>query len=203
MLIEINLLPQKEKRRVPLFVILLFIVLLLTASASAFIVFYMKNKELDNVEQQLSNAVQLRETLEMNAVNNSGATVSSAERLNEAIIWADRMKVPVSPIITYLVERLPERGFFQALSYTSEESLIVTIQFDTSREAAYYLSELKSSKWVDSTKILTLNTSVEESEEDAQAILDAENALPRYTAEYEIMFNTKVVNETLLQEANR
>ncbi|MGG3450854.1 hypothetical protein [Domibacillus aminovorans] len=203
MLIEINLLPQKEKKRLSLFVILLFIALLLMASASAFFVIYTKNKELDNVERQLSNAVQLRETLEMNAASNRGATASSAEMLKEAITWADRMKVPVSPIVAHLIERLPERGFFQALSYTSEESLIVTIQFDTSRDAAYYLSELKSSKWVDSAKILTLNTSVEEGEEDAQAILDDANALPRYVVEYEIVFNTEVVNDTLAQGANK
>ncbi|OKL38244.1 hypothetical protein [Domibacillus mangrovi] len=203
MLIEINLLPQKEKKRVPLFLIFLFIALLITASASAFFVLYTKNKELDNVEQQLSNAVQLREALEMNAAGNSGAAASSAEMLNEAIAWADRIKVPVSPIIAHLIERLPERGFFQALSYTSEESLIVTIQFDTSRDAAYYLSELKSSKWVNSAKILTLNTSIEEGEEDEQAILDATEVLPRYAAEYEIVFNTEAVNETLAQEGSK
>lgn len=202
MLIEINLLPQKEKKRVSLFVVLLSIALLLIASASASFVLYTKNKELDNVEQQLSSAIQLRETLEMSAAGNSGATASSAERLNEAIAWVDGTKVPVSPIVAHLIERLPERGFFQALSYTSEESLIVTIQFDTSRDAAYYLSELKSSKWINSAKILTLNTSIEEGEEDTQAILDTTNALPRYAAEYEIVFNMESVNETLAQEGN-
>jgi type IV pilus assembly protein PilN len=202
-LIDIDLLPQKEKTGVSSLVILILIAVLVFASAGMFFAIYMKNKELDTVEQQLSNAVQLRETLEMSAANDSKATVSSAELLNEAITWADGMKLPATPILAHLIERLPERGFFQALSYSSEESLIITIQFDTSRDAAYYLSELKSSEWIDSAKILTLDTSVEEGEEDAKAILDATNALPRYVVEYEIMFNTKAVNETLAQEANK
>jgi type IV pilus assembly protein PilN len=203
MLIDINLLPQKEKKGVSLLVILLLIAVLVLASAGAFFVLYTKNKELENVEQQLSNAVQLREILEMSAVNNNGATASSVELLNEAIVWADSMKLPASPILAHLIERLPERGFFQALSYTREESLNVTIQFDTSRDAAYYLSELKSSEWIDSAKILTLDTSIEEGEEDAKAILDATNVLPRYVVEYEIVFNTEAVNETLAQEVNK
>ncbi|MBM7648942.1 type IV pilus assembly protein PilN [Bacillus ectoiniformans] len=192
MLIDINLLPEKERKRFPLFSIILIGLLIILTAIGAFLMYHTKQNEAELAKSQLKTAVQLRETLEAN-INQPDTDTEKVDQLNQAIRWADQKKVPTVPILKHLISKLPDRGFFQSLSYTDNFTMTLSIQFDTGRDAAYYLSELKSSKWIESAKMTAMNTSVEEGEEDAKALVEKNNALPRYVADYEIIFVPNVV----------
>ncbi|OES44233.1 hypothetical protein [Domibacillus iocasae] len=200
MQIEINLLPQKEKKRTPIWLFFLAAALCTLAAGFLFFCIYMKQNELELLEQRLAQTVELRTTLEGSAEQNEAA--SSVEHLNQAANWARQEQLPVTPILDHFIERLPDRGFFQSFSYLSDESLTLLVQFDTSREAAYYLAELHESQWVSSARLRTVETSLEEAEAKTQEAVEAKNALPRYLAEYEIIMDRSSV-ESALKESER
>ncbi|PAQ16345.1 hypothetical protein CD798_01750 [Bacillaceae bacterium SAOS 7] len=189
MLIDINLLPEKEKKSVSIVYWLLLLVVLMVISAGGYFVIQAKKSELSLIDSQLNATIQLRETLEMNSQQPNGEE-DRVKQLNEAIAWAEKKQDPVSPILKDLIERLPQRGFFQSLAYSSTEKMTLTIQFDSSRQAAFYLSDLQASSWIASAEMLSMNTSVEK-EQAAKELLKNKNALPRYIAEYEIVFKPK------------
>lgn len=200
MQIEINLLPQKEKKRTPIWLFVLAAALFTLAAGFFFFSIYMKQNELELLEQRLAQTVELRTTLEGSAEQNEAA--SSVEQLNQAVNWAVKEQLPVTSILDHFIERLPDRGFFQSFSYLSDESLTLLVQFDTSREAAYYLAELHESQWVSSARLRTVETSLEEAEAKTQEAVEAKNALPRYLAEYEIIMDRSFV-ESALKESER
>lgn len=199
MLIDINLLPSKKKKSVSLWAWLVIGTLILAASIALFAGIQIKQGQVERAERELSNQQQLREALEQATAVTPG-TDTSAEQLRQAVKWSQVRRLPASPILEHLVSLLPERGFFQSMSYVSEETMNLTVQFDTSRQGAYYLSELKASEWVDNASILQMDTSVDESEEEAKAILEEADALPRYFVQFEIMFDEQVVLQKLEEQ---
>ncbi|WP_046173966.1 hypothetical protein [Domibacillus indicus] len=200
MLIDINLLPAKKKKSVPFFVWLIIGLLLLGAGAALFAAVNIKQGQLERAEQELATQQQLRETLEGAALSSNTASETSADQLRQAVEWSQVRRLPASPILQHLVSLLPERGFFLAMSYTSEETMNLTVQFDTSRQGAFYLSQLKSSDWIEKAAILQLDTSVDETEEEAKKILELTDGLPRYLVQYEIVFNEQAVLKKLEEE---
>ncbi|WNS81818.1 hypothetical protein RRU94_13730 [Domibacillus sp. DTU_2020_1001157_1_SI_ALB_TIR_016] len=193
MLIDINLLPAKRKKNIPLFVWLLTGAAVLAAGLALFAAVHIKQGQVERAEKELAAQQQLREALEQAAQNASSGTQTSADQLQQAAEWSQTRRLPASPILEHLVSLLPERGFFQAISYVSDEAMNLTVQFDTSREGAYYLAELKDSEWVESASILQVDTSVDETEEEAKQILELTDGLPRYLVQYEIVFNRQAV----------
>lgn len=193
--ININLLPQKEKKRTPAWLFILIAALFLVVAVFLFSGIYVKQNELGLLEQKLTQTMELRKTMEGSIAQEEAG--SSIEQLNQAVSWAEQKQLPVTSILNHFIERLPDRGFFQSLSYLSDDSLTLTIQFDTSREAAYYLAEIHESPWVSSAKLLKVETSFEEVEANNQEAAEAKNALPRYLAEYEIVMDRSSVESTL------
>lgn len=193
--ININLLPQKEKKRTPAWLFILIAALFLVVAVFLFSGIYVKQNELGLLEQKLTQTTELRKTMEGSIAQEEAG--SSIEQLNQAVSWAEQKQLPVTSILNHFIERLPDRGFFQSLSYLSDDSLTLTIQFDTSREAAYYLAEIHESPWVSSAKLLKVETSFEEVEANNQEAAEAKNALPRYLAEYEIVMDRSSVESTL------
>lgn len=191
MLVDINLLPEKETKRLSIVVPLIVVLLALLGIASFLWIQTMKN-ELALTESQLQTTVQLRETLEASA-NEPQGDQQDAEKLKEAVQWAEGKKLQLVPVLQHIIALLPERGFLLEANYADNETLNVTVQFDTNREAAYYLSELEASEWISHAEILALNTSVQEDEKDAKELLKKMDALPRYGVEFKISLNKAFV----------
>lgn len=200
MLIDINLLPSKKKKSVSLWVWLVISLILLAAAITLFAGIQIKQGQVERAERELSSQQQLREAMEQAASVTTGTETTSAEQLRQAVQWSQVRRLPASPILKHLVSLLPERGFFQSMSYVSEETMNLTVQFDTSRQGAYYLAELKASDWVENASILQMDTSVDQSEEEAKAILEVADALPRYFVQFEIMFDEQVVLQKLEEQ---
>jgi hypothetical protein len=56
----------------------------------------------------------------------------------------------------HLTSLLPERGFIQSFGYTESGAVTLTVQFDSAREAAYFLNSLNHSKWIEEASLNSL-----------------------------------------------
>ncbi|MDQ0214546.1 type IV pilus assembly protein PilN [Oikeobacillus pervagus] len=186
MLVDINLLPEKETRsKSVLYILLVLILLAIILVVTNFILIQTKKSDLALLESKIKTAEQLRTALESSVENDESE--NSVEKLNEAVEWAESKRIRTVPVLQHLIELLPKRGFFRSFSYTSTENLKLEVQFDVNREAAFYLIELQSSKWIQSVRLLSVSTDElvkegEKSNDDMKIKKD----LPRYIAEYEI-----------------
>jgi type IV pilus assembly protein PilN len=93
------------------------------------------------------------------------------------------------PILRELSSLIPERGFFKAYSYNDAGEQTLTVQFDTNREAAYYLGRLKNSFYfteadLNSLSAVTEEVSPEISLQENNSPSEEEEALPRSEAQY-------------------
>lgn len=183
MLVDINLLPQKEKRRFSLFI--LFALFFLIAAAGFGYLWLSYNQlaeEEKRLQAELASTQQLKEIVMQK--ENGNSELNAAEQLKAALDWAEGYPVPAHKLLQHLVSLLPERGFILAFSYEENGTVQLSIQFDSSRAAAFFLKELQESKLVKEAALLSIATeSVSDSEENTAA----GKVLPRYIAQFTIM----------------
>ncbi|MFD2446224.1 PilN domain-containing protein [Bacillus sp. CGMCC 1.16607] len=193
MLIDINLLPKKEKKNFSLSIMLalLIFIFLIGAIASFYYGSVLKNESLE-LEKKIN---QLDENLkvEQAQVEKVQATNSVVE-LKNAVDWAQNYPIKSVPVLQHLTSLLPERGFIQNYSYSEEGTILLTVQFDTSREAAYFLNWLTESDWIVEANILKLGLGDQTKSENEDPSPEAE-FVPRYIGDYEITLEREKVKE--------
>jgi type IV pilus assembly protein PilN len=192
MLVEIDLLPKKEHKKSSLLIMTLLILVIFSVSSS---VIYFQGSSYENKMASIDH--QIESIQKLNAVQQekmeAGESGNSAIKLQEAVNWAEQYPLETVPLLRNIISQLPERGFIKNFEYSNTDSVIITIQFDASRDAAYYLSSLKQSQWVQEVNLLNVIAVTEEGTETAQtdgtnATDDEDTILPRYTADYELTF---------------
>lgn len=190
MLVEINLLPKKEHTQSSKLMITLISVLLFAATAS---LIYLQGNSLTNrietADKELASIQELNKAQQEKMADSTAA--NSAAKLEDAVEWAKHYPVTTVPLLREIIALLPERGFIQNLEYNNVNSVFITLQFDASRDAAFYLSALKQADWVQDVAILTVVA--EEAEEQSMNLNSDETGkvLPRYSAEFEITFKSE------------
>ncbi|UTE76497.1 hypothetical protein [Rossellomorea sp. KS-H15a] len=192
MLVDINLLPHNEKRsRQWLYVVTGIISLGILALIILFILAGNLGKDVDALTAQLQSEKQLRAEKEQSISDfeSSDAWV----QLEDAVSWVEDYPIDTVPVLDHLVELLPERGFLKEFTYAEDGSIQLSIQFDTSSEAAYYLTHLKDSKYIQDAKLSSLAT--ESVMENVQAAVNTEPVLPRYIGQYEVILNRDSIKE--------
>ncbi|MGD7044120.1 PilN domain-containing protein [Jeotgalibacillus proteolyticus] len=183
--ISINLLPKKQRRqRLQLWVVGPLAAFLVISTVFITVLHYTKSQELNRTESAYSQVVQEREILEQQQTANAGT--GSVEQLEMAIEFMKTYPIDTVPILDHFTERLPERGFFQSFQYNESGIIVLSVQFDSSREAAFYLSELQQSEWVANAAVSSITTSEIQSIETTDASDDEGAVLPRYVAQYTI-----------------
>lgn len=189
MLVDINLLPQKERDR-PAVLIAAVAILLLAIIIWA--VFAMMSRVEANEQQALQVQAQgvMAEQAQIRSELEARQGMNEEQQLQATVEWAESYQFDTIPLLEELVSLLPARGFFQTFSYTGLDQAQLVVQFDSSRESAYYLAQLKASELLSSatldnvaTEILEEQTEGEESEEN-EAVTNA----PRYLATYTLLF---------------
>ncbi|MCC5801393.1 pilus assembly protein PilN [Rossellomorea vietnamensis] len=186
MLVDINLLPQNEKRsRQWLYVVAGVISLGILALILLFILAGNLGKDVDALTAQLQSEKQLRAEKEQSISEFESS--DSWVQLESAVSWVEDYPIATVPVLDHLVELLPERGFLKDFTYAEDGSIQLSIQFDTSSEAAYYLTHLKESKYIQDAKLSSLAT--ESVMENEQAAVNTEPVLPRYVGQYEVILN--------------
>jgi type IV pilus assembly protein PilN len=189
--IDINLLPQKEKKQ-KAFTYGVAGTAGLVMLVALFMLFTLKSTltETKRTEAQIDTAKKITEIQQTKVL---GAESSgSVSQLNNAVQEMIDYPVKTVPLLNELTALLPDRGFFNEFEYTDRTVINTVVQFDSSREAAFYLSRLKKAEWVEEADIIEITT-VEAGESDDEMVL------PRYLAAYEIHIDLGKL-EALLSE---
>ncbi|RXT14695.1 hypothetical protein [Ammoniphilus sp. CFH 90114] len=189
MLIDINLLPQKEKKSFSYVLSLLVAILILLAVGGwVYLQHSQLKRELQVSQQQLELARNLRVIQEQKT--SQEAVPSSSLLLEEKVKWLGAIPISTVNILNHLVQLLPERGFFLQYQYSAEGELSITVQFDTLREVSGYVSELRASKNLESVEISNIATSPvtlpSYLEGDQEA---SKQYMPRYIAQFRLKLN--------------
>lgn len=193
MLVEINLLPKKEHKKSSQLIIAILILLFFTMSFS--VIFIQGNSyssKIDSVDKQIESLQKLNAAQETKMTDVEAG--NSVVKLQEALIWAEQYPMETVPLMQNIITLLPERGFIKNFEYSNLDSVLITIQFDSTRDAAFYLSSLKQSEWVQEAALLkvmavTMEEKTEKDETDTSINnSEEEKILPRYSAEYKIAF---------------
>ncbi|WP_187441997.1 PilN domain-containing protein [Sutcliffiella horikoshii] len=181
MLVDIDLLPKRKSRNITTPLVygicaffLLFVAIILFTFSN------MVNNDVETAEQDLEMTQQLRIAKEeaMNRPQNS----SSAQRLEDTVAWAEEYPLEMVPVMQDLIRLLPERGFIQSFSYDETGLLNLSVQFDESRDAAYFLYHLNESPQYHSIDLSSIST-VEVGDEESVDVL------PRYVGQYTLGFD--------------
>lgn len=198
MLVEINLLPSKERRSSALlFATALFVGLLIAVIAFFYWRVHTIQSDLDVVNKGITQTQQIA-AKEQEKVQLDDGT-ESTKQLETSIEWADQYPIASVPVMRHLTALLPERGFIQTFSYDEQGTLTLSVQFDTSREAAYFLNRLQDSEMIQSADLNSLlakeeDTTVEENVV-ATSSQDDEEYIPRYLAEFQIQLDKEMARK--------
>ena len=193
MLVDINLLAEKERDR-PAFIVAA--ILLIFIGLVVGLVLYFLGNSYEN-KQQVLIAQSVEVASQQAAIQEQMLTteaLNDTQKLQKTVDWAEAYQYDTLPLIRELTSLLPERGFFMNFSFTSPSEALIDVQFDTSREAAFYLTQLKSSDMITAVTLSTLTYQPLAEEEDAEAdgtastVAPVESVMPRYLASYSITF---------------
>ena len=156
MLVEINLLPQKEPRKIGFIITLssLVVILLLIGAFYLWKTNAAKN-EMASLDRQITMTKKIADN--ENKSTETAAATSSVSQLKSAIEWANEYPIQTLPVMRHLTSLLPERGFIQSFAYTEAGIISLTVQFDSAREAAYFLDNLNNSKWIEESSLSSLS----------------------------------------------
>lgn len=179
MLVEINLLPKRERksRLLSLLLIVAAVLLLVGATTFYFVIQHME-QQISQLKTELDQTKALRIAEEEK--QSAGTSASVGAQLQEAIRWAEQYPLHTVLLLRELIERLPERGFLMNVSYDRDGAIQLTVQFDTPRESAAYLQALKEASFIADVKLTSLTATEGKSEE---------GTMPRYVGQFSIQLN--------------
>ncbi|MGP4061561.1 hypothetical protein [Halobacillus sp. H74] len=187
MVVEINLLEQKEKRNILPFIILGFFVLV-----SLIIVVtlgFQRSQLVAQTEAKEERIQQIQQDQEKftQPVDNEG---TERDQLKDSLDQLKATIVPTIPFVERLVSLLPERGFFESFTLTGASEVTVVARFDTIQQAAKFTNTLNQESVILNVELASVETSVVDETED---LYDYQ---PRYIASYYLVLN----ESTLLSE---
>ncbi len=155
MLVEINLLPQKEPKKYNfLIVISSFLVLFLLIGGLYYWQTHSIKDQLSSLDRQISMTKKITQKQEQ--ASKTVESTNSVNQLKSAIEWANDYPIQTIPVMRQLTSLLPERGFIQSFAYTEAGTITLTVQFDSGRAAAYFLDSLNQSKWISEAGLSSL-----------------------------------------------
>jgi hypothetical protein len=202
MLVEINLLPRKEQKKVGLIVgLAVLVVLFLLASIIYYLQIHTTKASIESVNNQITQTQKLEAALQ----NKQGASSNSVNQLKSAIDWADQNRIETIPVMQHLTALLPDRGFIQTFTYNESGTVSISVQFDTPTEAAGYLNSLNHSSLIEKGSLKSLNVSSDSNSTNTNTAnssttttVDSNTTnLPRYTGQFDIQFNKDSVKKAI------
>ena len=200
MFVDINLLPQKEKKRSwALLLIITGLALVVVLMIALWFYYQSQVDKMDALQKELQTSQELRQIYETKAVPKQE---TPTELLEQAVTWAVDHQKETSDLLVEITALLPKRGFIQSFSYQETGDISLTVQFDSTRQAADFLNHLQASEYVKSTELESVTTSELENEEDLSIGLkeEEEMELPRYVASYTVEVDEKALRSNREKE---
>ncbi|GAE28596.1 type IV pilus biogenesis protein PilN [Halalkalibacter wakoensis JCM 9140] len=193
MMVEINLLPQKERKSFYSIIILLAIIIVLLVTSLIYFMYTNNIKnEIARTEQTIETTEQLRMVQEQQLADAQQS--SMVDVLEAQIDWIEQQQISGVSLLSHFVRKLPEKAYFMNYTYVDQGTVQIFVQFESPIDVSSYLHELTDSRFVQSADLLNIN---------AQEIIDeeglSEDLLPRYLANFEVKLN---VNEIKVEEGN-
>ncbi len=196
MLVEINLLPKKERQsRGVLLIILSSVFLGIICGTLYFWQYQSHQSQLNALEQEYEMTAQLIEMEQQKVVSQENS--NSVTQLTEKVKWANQYPVKTVPLLRHLNGFLPERGFIESFSYAENGDIKIEVRFDKAEEAAYYLKDLSSTSIVTNAMVSSLEAApVEEETEESENSGSVELKYdPRYIGAFELTLNMQEVKK--------
>lgn len=190
MLVEINLLPKKERKSLGVILIILTAVFLGILCGILYFWQYQSNQsQLNALDQEYEMTAQTIEMEQQKVVSQENS--NSVTLLTEKVKWANQYPIKTVPLLRHLIGFLPERGFIESFSYAENGSIKIEVRFDKAEEAAYYLKELSSTNVISNAMVNSLEAAPveEETEESEDGNTDQLNYDPRYIGTFELTLN--------------
>ena len=201
MIIDINLLPQKEEKNKPLLVLaIIFAVILLLGFFSMFWLSRSYENQIATIDQRIASTESLIASEQQKKV--TAEATDSLTKLDNTVKWAKAYPLKTIPVLQELTSLLPERGFIKTFTYEETGKIVLTVQFEQSREAAYYLSSILDSNWISDAKLNSLQSVTKFYDDTMDENFDEshvtnETYIPRYEGEFEITLNQDVIKNEL------
>ena len=157
MLVNINLLPQREKRKGSIVILLVISLLVFLVGGGGLYLYYQSLQlKLETAQQQLNTTQKLREIEEKRG--SQQVSTSSVEQLEAIVKWAEQEPVSTVAVLHHFISPLPEHGIFLNYQYSGEGTVNITIQFDTIPEVSAYLHRLEEDPVITEAKLSTITT---------------------------------------------
>lgn len=204
MLVDINLLPQKEaKNRTLLVLAIILAAILLLGAFFAFWFTHRYDNQIATLDKQIASTERTIAEEQQKVVIAEAA--NSLTELENTVQWAKNYPLKMVPVLQKLTSLLPERGFIKKFTYGETGKVVLTVQFEQSREAAYYLSAIQNSKWVSDVKLNSLNAVKGFYDQTMSGNFDDshvknEKYIPRYEGEFEITLNKDLIKDELIKK---
>ncbi|MFC0187373.1 PilN domain-containing protein [Fictibacillus aquaticus] len=199
MLVDINLLPQKEVQGFKSTLIIIAAAALLLSAATWLGVDYMISTEkLKEKENQLQQETKLVEMQQQKTQTASQAVTTAP--LQEKVDYIRSKDIAAAGFLQHLVALLPERGYFMKYEYTDGNTVVINARFDTLAESAQYMHELENSPYIKSAAAEKMETSNFEEIEAGEDMSAFEEFLPRYQMLYKIEFDRETIKELMGEE---
>ncbi|PLR72789.1 PilN domain-containing protein [Bacillus sp. UMB0728] len=196
MLVDINLLPKKEKRSKAAYISLaaagLAAVIL---SVSLYIYLGSQKEKIEQVETQIAQTNEILEAQRVKLADYESS--NSVGELENAISWAKEQPFSVVYILNEVTKLLPERGYITEFEKDEENKIKQIVQFDTKSQAAYYLNSLLSLGWLDEAVLTEAKTTDVLKDDDEETSAAEEEILPRYFAAYELQINSSLLKQEI------
>lgn len=197
MLVDINLLPKKEPKNYALLAIIL-VALFIFLAAGSFIFWQgtSYDSKITMLDNQIKTTKKLAEAAQTALTNKQGPNTTA--ELEAAVKWADDVPLKSVPVIKKVTALLPARGFIQTITYTEAGTVSLTVQFDMSREAAYYLKSLLDSEWISEVSLQSITTNLETQTEKSESTVPPTNEnqyIPRSIGQFEIKLDRDFINK--------
>lgn len=196
MLVDINLLPKKEKRSKAAYISLaaagLAAVIL---SVSLYVYLASQKEEIKKVETQIAQTNEILEAQRVKLADYESS--NSVGELENAISWAKEQPFSVVYILNEVTKLLPERGYITEFEKDEENKIKQIVQFDTKSQAAYYLNSLLSLGWLDEAVLTEAKTTDVLKDDDEETSAAEEEILPRYFAAYELQINSSLLKQEI------
>lgn len=193
MIVEINLLPKKEPKNVVfLFITVIITAIVVIAAAVFYVLIDRAETQIDSLEKELKQTQALQAIEQQKLADMQ--SVKEIEELDKTVQWAKDYPLKMVPLLRNMTKLLPERGFIMNFSYAEDGTVTVSVQFDTSEQAAYYLKRLSDAKFIADVQLKSL-TAVNANEKSDEQGTTEEQVVPRYLAQYEMHIRKQALDE--------
>ena len=185
---EINLLPQSDKKNTSSTLVYTILIAVTAIALAYMIVLYFGAKsDLTTLSKEEQSVTVQRDGLQQKAAE---ATNLSAGSLAQSVKFVENVTYPVTPLITEIEQLLADHTFVREYEF-NEDSMTVTIDFETVNAISTYVEKVGSSALFADQRVDTIDEMDVALGDQTNEKTNEEklNEIPRYTAKIQLFID--------------